>query len=543
MAKTKKAQVEWVGGVAQMPSSVVGEGAPYRPEALLWLDPTDGVVLGMTVAKPGEILAGAVESLTQTIARPMVAKARAPQRIRVASQDLAQALRVGHPTLEVVCAPTPEVDVVMDSMREHLAAEHQVQTYLGPGVSPALMASFFHSAAALYRAKPWGVVPADQNFLAVTIEEFGLRDAVLVIIGHLGDSFGFILFSTFDDFDAFHEAASALERGEEAFRMPRHSALNFERGADLDPSMRKEVSKHGWEVAGPAAYPVPIVVEEDVVARPATVDEVNALEAIALALPQLLRSHQQDLTAAWNDEAAVVSSQVKVKTHGGEVEVAFRVPHPKLPSGSPLNLMDEFFELAQEDEIDPAVREELEAELLARFEDSPEGRALAEVSFASMLMDFAANYFTATIATLTPPVLKELVFHLLPQKASVAASEAGNIIAELRAFYSFLNREFGLPQAEACLQVLGAGAVKKLTAAMSDSSNFGMAKSLFMAGAEAGFDMTTEKGLNEWMQQVSSKPLPDSFPLLGFLRPAPRPDPREKKKQRKQAKKARRKNR
>ena len=87
--------------------------------------------------------------------------------------------------------------------------------------------------------------------------------------------------------------------------------------------------------------------------------------------------------------------------------------------------------------------------------------------------------------------------------------------------------------------------MKKLAAALSDKSNFGMAKSLFMGGAAAGFDMSTQKGVDAWMQQVSSKPLPDSFPLpFGVpARPATRADPSAKKKQRKAAKKARKRNR
>jgi hypothetical protein len=79
---------------------------------------------------------------------------------------------------------------------------------------------------------------------------------------------------------------------------------------------------------------------------------------------------------------------------------------------------------------------------------------------------------------------------------------------------------------------------------LSDKRNFGMAKSLFAAGAEAGFDMRSQKGIDEWMRQASSMPL-DSFPLpVGIpARPPARADASAKKKQRKEAKKARRKNR
>lgn len=40
---------------------------------------------------------------------------------------------------------------------------------------------------------------------------------------------------------------------------------------------------------------------------------------------------------------------------------------------------------------------------------------------------------------------------------------------------------------------------------MSNPANFGMAKSLVMLGQERGFDMTSEEGLNEWMQTYNAE--------------------------------------
>jgi hypothetical protein len=86
--------------------------------------------------------------------------------------------------------------------------------------------------------------------------------------------------------------------------------------------------------------------------------------------------------------------------------------------------------------------------------------------------------------------------------------------------------------------------VKKLEAAMSNTGNFGMAKSLFLSGAQAGFDMSSQKGIDAWMREMSSKPLPASIQLPTLGAPS-RADPgavRAKKKQRKAARKARKRN-
>ena len=59
-AKRKRVGIEWVGGLVSMPAYVTGEGEPYRPEVLLWMS-GDGLVLGTTTAKPGEVVGVAAE--------------------------------------------------------------------------------------------------------------------------------------------------------------------------------------------------------------------------------------------------------------------------------------------------------------------------------------------------------------------------------------------------------------------------------------------------------------------------------------------------
>ena len=70
--------------------------------------------------------------------------------------------------------------------------------------------------------------------------------------------------------------------------------------------------------------------------------------------------------------------------------------------------------------------------------------------------------------------------------------------------------------------MLGDDAVKKLEAALSDTSKFGMAKSLFMGGREAGLDMNSKEGIDAWLRVMQSQPLPASMRLPSLESP-PRP--------------------
>jgi hypothetical protein len=545
-ARKKRTGIEWVGGLVAMPGYVTGEGEPYRPEALFWMG-AEGAVLGHGVGKPGELVRLACESLRSTIERPMVGRPHAPDRVRVASPELAEALRAGQSAVEIVCAPTPEIDAVFAAMRERIMEDAESeQSYLSPDVGPAAIAGFFRAAAALFRAKPWKIVPSDQSVFSVTIEKFGVRDAALAVIGQMGQSLGLVLFAGIDDYEAYVEAADAIEHGEEP-AMPPHLALNFERGAELSPALRKEIAEHEWEVAGAEAYPWLLAVDEDLVARPPKADEVTLVEAIALALPAVLEE-KKALLAAWNGGEPVARTLV-VATQAGDLEVSLGVPYEREHGElePPGDMLEALFELGQDgDEFEAEARRRLEDELVRRFAASPEAKMLTNIQSCRFVMDFAADYFNATVATLGPSELREIMFDVIPRKLSIDASAAGWIIEETRAFYAFLKREFGLEQADACLRMLDGDAVRKLEAALSDTSKFGMAKSLVMGGREAGFDMDSKEGIEAWMRVMQSQSLPASVhlpPLRSGARPPDKTMARAKRNARKAARKASKKNR
>lgn len=544
-SRKSKAGIEWIGGIVTMPNYVMPEGErPYRPEALFWIGAA-GTVLGHAVGKPGELVDAACESLLSTIQKPISGRPHAPDRVRVASPELAEALSEGLPDIEIICAPTPEIDAVFAMLRESMSGDAK-PTYLSPDVGPEALAAFFRAGAALYRAEPWKIAPSDINIFSVSIEKLGIIDAAMSVMGQMGQRYGFLIFSGIEDFDRYLDAADAMSRGERS-AMPPHFALSFERGADLEAALKKEVAEHGWEIADADAYPWPLALDEDLVARPPTANEMTVAEAIALALPKAIEG-KEELMAAFNDGESF-DRTIVVATHAGDVEVSFRAPYDRAPVVHELldQVFENLFELGQDgEEIYAKVRRPLEDEIMRRFAASPEAETLTEVGLSRWLMDFAADYFNATIATLGAEGLREIVFEIIPRKVSIDASAAGEIIEEYRALYAFMKREYGFDRADSCLRVLGGNAAMKLQAALSDSSNFGMAKSLFMGGRDAGFDMKSQEGLDAWMRATQSQSLPVSGrPLsLGFsAEPKDMTAARSKKNARKAARKARRKNR
>jgi len=160
-------------------------------------------------------------------------------------------------------------------------------------------------------------------------------------------------------------------------------------------------------------------------------------------------------------------------------------------------------------ELDEKKAMQYRDQLFNLFVESPEGQALIDEgngpSWADMMMDYGINYLAVTPPQMTPGDLSEVLFDLIPQKVSAEADEAPNIIHELQAFWKFLQREFQLENAAACLKILDDKAVHRLQKEMSNPANFGMAKSFVMMGKQRGFDMTTEEGINEWMKTYNAE--------------------------------------
>ncbi len=534
--------VEWIGGTTAMPSYVIEQGEPFRPEALFWMG-ANGAILGSAMAKPGELLPMASESLQNTIDRPVYGRPHSPARVRVASAELADALRAGHPGLDVVCAPTPELDSMLAQMLEDMAKDGATkQSYLSQEITPEAMAAFFRAAAALFRAKPWKLVPADQSLFSVTIEQLGARDVAMSVIGQMEQSFGLLLFSDLDDFEAYLDAATVTDRREECI-VPSHFSINFKRGAELAPELRKEISEHRWEVAGADAYPWLVAIGGELITRPPTSKEVTMAEAIALALTSVM-AEKKALREAWDGGEPFVRT-LSVSTHAGELEVTLRAPYMRAPVefDPSHDVLADLAALSQDDEIDYDAREALEDELVRRFAASPEGKRLDEIYACRFVMNLGADYLGHTISTLGSTDLREVLFELIPRKISIQASDARWIVEEMRAFYGFLKREFGLKQADSCLRVLDRNAAKMLEAGLSDSRHFGMAKSLVMAGADAGFDMQTQEGLDAWMQSIQGMPLPPSVSLPSLPQPSFKKATKAEKNKRKAARTARKKNR
>ena len=169
------------------------------------------------------------------------------------------------------------------------------------------------------------------------------------------------------------------------------------------------------------------------------------------------------------------------------------------------------------------VAQEYQDELLDLFRQSPERQTLWDEGinggWPRIMLDLAQTYLSATPPKMSAKDMREILFDLIPLKITALAEQAPEVIRELQGFWQFLQREFDLPNAAACLDVFDDEATQRLKVEMSNSDNFGMAKAFAMAGIERGFDMRTQEGADAWMMTYNAELAAGKAPpinLTGF---------------------------
>ncbi len=180
--------------------------------------------------------------------------------------------------------------------------------------------------------------------------------------------------------------------------------------------------------------------------------------------------------------------------------------------------------IERHDEIDEELANRYTDGLMEEFANSEEAKPIIEaegsVGYANWMMDYAINYIGSTPPEMTRPDFDEVVFDLFPRKVSTPPETAPVIIAELRAFWTFLRRQYNLKNADAILASLKEASVEKLRSRLADPRYYGMAKSFMMSGMQAGFDMTTQEGLDAYMRVYNSglmSGLPTPGPAIQHL--------------------------
>jgi len=518
---------EWIGGLVEFPESLGAEASAMR--ALMWLIP-DGRIAGIDMVESARVAEEAAASLQKAISSPQCGLTMAPSRVRVASEELAEALRSGDVDAEILIGPTPEFDKAAASFMDHLVQDQEPAPWstLDAGAEPDSVGALFRTLMELYLLEPWKRLPPDTGHFQFGMRAFGWPEAVVSFFGLEKSAVGFTVLPSPSAYDAFLAGA---KRGRDGLMegVPDHLCVLFENVASLPSAVRREVMKYGWDVLGPEAVPIIIHRSADGSVRGPLQTEVVMLEA---AVEGVLSSFEEpEVLRVW-DEGDLVQGEIEVAT--SRTGVTFSMTCPADPNSVYAEPMDSILEWLQSQPYEIGEDDEeggqLERIVLDRFSRSKEAAKLkAPVGHAELAGDLARSCLGKRFISLDPTEFLELVFEIFPSHGNVVATDAGDIVRELRAFVRYLKRVGDFARADQFIEVLAGNAIRKLEGRLGDSNRFGMAKTLIMAGLDSGYDIHSREGLEAWMSKLQEGPIPDHI-KLPHERPASPPRNRPKKK-------------
>ena len=283
--------------------AVIGD-PPQRAAALL-VGTDDGLVVGVELFEGDSIsdahLLGALERVVDA---PLVGPPRRPDRYVVGSEVFSRRLAALVET-PVVVGDIESLDALLESLQDHMSKFGDDDQWLAD-FEPSALVAMAEAAAVLDGAEPWDWIPPDVP-LSVSSPALALDRAPVTVMGHGGETFGFMVFLSRADLDLFTYLGECAPHMQEMPSLPKCYGFSID----------VEDERHG----------VPdLRVFEDTCQRPATPSECRMLCAVAHAVTRLVARHGHKLERAAEGGPAVAGRYTVPTPDGDKVAVRIRMP-------------------------------------------------------------------------------------------------------------------------------------------------------------------------------------------------------------------------
>ena len=247
----------------------------FQPWGLFVFEPQAELILGghlfPRAPAPREILAHLHAAMLEPAHGTDYPSGR-PADIIFEDTDLARRMRPLLREIDVRAIrrePVPQVD---DLIRRFEAALNKDAPKIdglleSDDVTPEIAKSFFAAAAAYFRAQPWVALNNSQT-LAISFPP-GEETWYVTVMGQGGVDYGMVVQRTWEQVtELFQNLDDPLEA------VPREGwhAVSFEPRHMLPFADLEAIETHAWEVAGAAAYPLPLIFDRDRANRPPGVE-------------------------------------------------------------------------------------------------------------------------------------------------------------------------------------------------------------------------------------------------------------------------------
>jgi len=147
--------------------------------------------------------------------------------------------------------------------------------------------------------------------------------------------------------------------------------------------------------------------------------------------------------------------------------------------------------------------------LCQRFVESEEGKAYLqgqEADWSQLFLDLVIRRFGMSLQYVYTEVMREIFYDVIPASVVIDIEDASDVIAELKAFFHFLKREFNLKNCDACLKVLNQkNLLKRFTDELKDSSNYSPTKAILMQMLDADVDINDQSQVAAFIEGYNAK--------------------------------------
>jgi tetratricopeptide (TPR) repeat protein len=302
----------WQADCRQAPIWVGGEGDMVRPWLMLVLSQSDELILGHAIIeeRPGteqlwDVLAGAME-------QPEAGEAHRPTQVQLRPGPSAEALRSHLEEIGVECVTTgqlDELDAAFEGLGRQLAGDAPPGLLDVEGVTVAQAAAVFEAAAEFYRQAPWRDLGYEAT-IRVSCEQIPGGPWYAVVFGQSGMAFGVALY---DDLDTLRDLQRGTASDEENARATRALSLTFGEAWDIPVADLDSAERHGWQVAGPNAYPSVFRKELGTVMRAPLPEELTLMEACLRTIPGFVHEHASEPASAEEQIVHTATGDVTVR--------------------------------------------------------------------------------------------------------------------------------------------------------------------------------------------------------------------------------------
>jgi tetratricopeptide (TPR) repeat protein len=272
----------WEAAVRLAPSWVTGEGEPYRPWFGLVASQTQdhSILPDLRTEPPGE------QTLLRLIHRAIRHAGVRPACIEVTDdatvESLAKDLEPSGIDVRRSAQGLPTIARLFSLLADSMGGPVSVPPLAKvPGMTEAIQRDLYAAAAEYYRARPWRKAPSDS---VIDIREPGANGRLchVVVMGQSGVQQGLAIYEDTASLEA------ALSGDEKASTRGTSMALMYGEPFEIHTSDLDTIEQHGFEIAGPEAWPLVIRMNPGRSIRPPLAWEVELFAVYLRAVPPFL---------------------------------------------------------------------------------------------------------------------------------------------------------------------------------------------------------------------------------------------------------------